>query len=400
MEIRLPALTEVQQKIWDYPARFKVIVAGRRFGKTILGGLKATVVALRGGRAWWVAPNYKLATEGWLRVCDLGRQVPGAEVRKKDWVWRFPSGGSVEVRSAYDPNDLRGAGLDHVTVDECAYLDEEAWTNCLRPALSDRQGSAWFIGTPGGRNWFHRLYLRGKAGEGSWKAFQYPTSANPYIPDEEIEIAESELPRDVFRQEYLAEFLEDQGTVFRNIAPNMKLGEGKPEEHIGHYMVMGTDWAQKKDFTVVSVGCSDCMCEVEIARLNEIQYSAQRELILQLHRKWSPSRIICEANAMGQPNIEDLQEIGLPVVPFWMEASTKPSLIRNLQIALEKEEIAWIDDPVGRMELEAYTMELNPQTMRPRYSAPKGMHDDTVIARALMARALLEPAPYELVSFV
>ena len=96
--------------------------------------------------------------------------------------------------------------------------------------------------------------------------------------------------------------------------------------------------------------------------------------------------MLAESNAMGEPIIEQLQRDGLPVMPFETTPSTKPPLIENLALAFERAEWQFIDDPVWTAELEAYERKVSPVTGRSQYSAPEGLHDDTVMARALMMR--------------
>ena len=143
-------------------ARFKVLAAGRRWGKSSLGVILALRTGLEGGRAWWVAPTYPIAQLGWRVLKQLSRKIPGVEIREDDRIVRLPGGGEIQVKSADNPDSLRGAGLDGVVLDEAAYVKEEAWTESLRPALADRQGWALFISTPNGLNWFHRLYERAR----------------------------------------------------------------------------------------------------------------------------------------------------------------------------------------------------------------------------------------------
>lgn len=96
---------------------------------------------------------------------------------------------------------------------------------------------------------------------------------------------------------------------------------------------------------------------------------------------------LAESNAMGEPNIEALQQGGLSVEGFATTATTKPPLIENLVLVLEREEMQFLDDRIARSEMEAYEVKIS-ATGRPQYNAPAGVHDDTVIARALMARAI------------
>lgn len=194
------------------PARYRVMACGRRFGKTRLGSALCIKTAADGGRAWWVAPSYKMSEVGWRLIRRLAAQIPGADVRRGERRVTFPGGGEVQVRSADNPDSLRGDGLDFVVMDECAFMDETAWTEALRPALSDRKGRAMFISTPKGQNWYYRLWLQcADPAQDEWRGWQLPTAANPYIDPAEIEAARQSLPERVFRQEYLAEFLAETG---------------------------------------------------------------------------------------------------------------------------------------------------------------------------------------------
>jgi len=213
---------------------------------------------------------------------------------------------------------------------------------------------------------------------------------NPVIPWTEIEHLFATLPRRVFRQEVLAEFLEGEGAVFRNIAACCILQPSTPAEHEGHEIVAGVDWGKTSDYTVVSVGCRDCHCEVELDRFQGVSYHLARQRLAALIGRWGVYDCLAESNAMGQPVIDEMQYAGLPVRGFQTTASSKPPLIENLALCLEQEEVHFIDDPIATAELEAYEMTISATTGRPTYSAPEGdaFHDDCVIARALMCNAL------------
>lgn len=210
-----PGFHEQQQQVASSPARFRVISAGRRWGKTRLGVSECVRVAVAGGRAWWVAPTYTMGLEAWHPLRMIAAEIPGCQVKVVDKTVLFPSGGRVEVRSADNPQSLRGAGLDFVVVDEAAYIRNagDMWDQALRPALSDREGRALLISTPKGvGSWFHRVWQDRRQG---WESFQFPTSGNPYINPAEVEAARAELPALVFAQEYEGQFVELGGTLFR-----------------------------------------------------------------------------------------------------------------------------------------------------------------------------------------
>lgn len=140
-----------------------------------------------------------------------------AEIRKVDQMAVFPSGGSVQVRSADNPDSLRGEGLDYLVIDEAAHIKQwdATWNQALRPALSDREGRALFISTPRGHNHFYELFQEAKAGREGWSAFQFPSWSNPFLAQSEIDDAKRDLPGLVFRQEYGAEFVQLAGALFR-----------------------------------------------------------------------------------------------------------------------------------------------------------------------------------------
>lgn len=210
--LKLPPFHPRQHEIARDTTRFRVAACGRRFGKTRLGAALCIKTAADGGRAWWIAPTYKVSEVGWRFIRRLAAQVPGATIHKADRIVTFPNGGEVVVRSADNPDSLRGEGLDFVVMDECAFIHEDAWQEAIRPALADRKGRALFISTPKGQNWFYRLWLRCvDPTQDDWRGWQLPTATNPYIAASEIEAARDSMPETVYRQEFLAEFLAETG---------------------------------------------------------------------------------------------------------------------------------------------------------------------------------------------
>lgn len=370
-----------QAAVHNHPARFKVLDCGRRWGKTRLGVMECLDAAARGGRAWWVAPSYKMSEVGWRPLRRLASRIPGAQIRKVDRQVILPSRGEVAVRSADNPDSLRGEGLDFVVLDECAFMQEAAWSEALRPALADRMGKALFISTPKGRNWFWRLWVLGQSSEADWQSWQFTSYDNPFIQPDEIDAARRLQPDRVFRQEFLAEFIDDAGGVFRGVvaAATAREQDGK---HPGHDYAIGVDWGKHNDFTVLSVIdlTTSELCYVD--RFNQIDYAVQTGRLKALAQRFQPVTIIAESNAMGEPIIEQLQRDGLPVQAFKTTNATKTAAIDALAMAFEQGAIKIIPDPVMIGELQAYEMERLPSGML-RYSAPEGLHDDCVMSLAL-----------------
>jgi len=381
-----------QEEVHKSSARFKLLACGRRkrWGKTRLGVNECLDVAAKGGRAWWVAPSYKMSEVGWRPLRQIGTRI-GAEIRKVDRQVILPGGGSVSVRSADNPDSLRGEGLDFVVVDECAFVPEAAWNEALRPALSDRLGKAMFISTPKGRNWFWRMWQRGQDSDhDDWMSWQFPTSDNPFIAPSEIEAARMGLPERVFQQEYLALFLDDAGGVFRRV---MDAATAKEQEPVpGRQYAMGVDWGKSNDFTWLTVMDVADKRMVYQDRFNQIDYAVQRGRLQALHERYKCDVIMAESNSMGEPIIEQLQRDGLPVRGFATTNATKAAIIEALALAFEQGAITILNDPTLIGELQAYEMARLPSGMV-RYSAPEGMHDDGVMSLALAWSAVADSGP-------
>lgn len=196
--------------------RFNVADCGRRFGKTELGMDRAVRVARAGAPVGWFSPTYRMLAEVWRELVTLLRPR-GAVVHVQDRRLDFPGGGVLEFWSLDTPDVARGRKYRRVIIDEAAMVPglEDAWQAVIRPTLTDLQGDAWFLSTPRGFNFFHTLYQRGQSDAfPDWASWQMPTSANPFIPPEEIAQAREETPERVFRQEYEALFEDDATTIF------------------------------------------------------------------------------------------------------------------------------------------------------------------------------------------
>ncbi len=399
-----PGQTEVHQDAH----RFKVLAAGRRWGKTRLGVLECIDKASHGGIAWWVAPSYKTSEAGWRPLTRICARLPSVRVLKAEKTIRFPSGGLVAVRSSEVFDNLRGEGLDLVVLDECAFQKQEVWTEVLRPALADKKGSALFISTPNRCNWFYDLFNLSQLHPQTWRSWQFPTASNPFIDPAEIDLARRSTTDEIFRQEYLAEFIQEYGSVFRNIEavstlqPQSPWGHGEQESSaIGHHYIAAVDVATSTDYTVISVLDLNSKEQVHISRFNRVDYPELEARIAQVYRDFHLNLIIVEVNGIGRPVIDHLLERGLNVVPFLTTQASKNNLILGLKSALEHSRLRLLDHEIQKRELLAFEERVSPNGAF-SYSAPAGLHDDCVMALAMAwdacqkmsgSETLLIPAP-------
>ncbi len=387
--LTLPRPHESQRQIIQESRRFNVVACGRRFGKTTLGQDRCADPQVLNYPVAWFAPTYKMMLEVWRELTQTFKPIT-ARISTQEKRIEFITGGVLEFWSLDNPDAARGRKYKRAIIDEAAMVRglADAWQMVIRPTLADYEGDAWILSTPKGYNDFKKMFDMGRDPTiAEWASWQMPTYSNPFIKQSEVNSMRDELPESTFNQEVLAVFNENEGAVFRNIPANLNAPKNaKPEDHAGHHIVAGVDWGKHQDYTVFSIGCATCMCEVELYRSNKLDYAVQREMMSMYHKKWSVSIWLAEQNSIGDPIIEQLLRDGIPVEPFQTTASSKPPLIENLKLSLERVELQFLDDPTAQAELEAYKQKVSKHTGRTSYSAPDGMHDDTVIARALMRK--------------
>lgn len=211
-------LSIAQAKIAEDQHRFRVVVAGRRFGKTHLSVRELCFHArIPEQEVWYVAPTYRQAKQiVWRklkhRLQDL-RWIKRANESELSILLK--NGSTISLKGADNADSLRGVGLDFLVMDEFADIDPEAWYEVLRPTLADKQGGALFIGTPKGiGNWAHDLYNMPVDQPEQWAAFQYTTIDGGNVKSEEIEAARRDLDERTFRQEFLATFETYAGRIY------------------------------------------------------------------------------------------------------------------------------------------------------------------------------------------
>lgn len=201
-----------QAVVWRSRARFRVIVAGRRFGKTHYSRTRLIAAALQAPRRfWYIAPTLKMAKD--IMWSDLKQAL------HPSWLSQAPhetelrvhlhGGGEIQIHGAEDPDSLRGRPLGGAIFDEFADIKPTAWTEAIRPALADFKGWADFIGTPKSFNHLHEVFLRGPStspDDRDWASWQFRTRDNPFIDRGEIESARRDMDERTFRQEYEASF--------------------------------------------------------------------------------------------------------------------------------------------------------------------------------------------------
>ena len=385
---------EYQRESHESPIRFKVIIRGRRGGKTeeeIQGAIKDCVTIP--GLHWITGPTFRqIKSIVWTRLKAILRQC-----EDKAWIFneaelyvehpniKDENGIStrIELKGVDKEDSLVGVGLRTLRCDEAALYKMHIWPQILRPMLVDHQAPAYFFSTPRGKNWLHDLYLRGlDPNEPNWKSWQAPSSVNKYLAEEEIAEMKKDMPHRLFLQEVMAEFLDDESGVFRKV--NLcTVGELLPSV-LGRFYVMGIDLGRTHDFTVLTVIDSITRGVVAHERFTDIEWKEQKLKIQELAKKYNHALCWIDSTGMGEPIFEDLRDSGLSVEPYTFSSNAKKvALIKQLEIAIEQRQITWPKElEILTQEVKDYEYQLT-RMGNVTYGAPEGKYDDCVISLGL-----------------
>lgn len=390
ISLALPRLRADQYEIATHPAKRKAVAMGRRWGKSVLGGVIVLNTLRQHGKSAWIVPTYKNARPLWRYVnnlCAPLEQSKTIDISKSERVVTTHLGGFLGVYSADNIDAIRSEDFDVVVTDEAARVDMDAKNDAVEATLADRDGSGLDISSPKGRNQFFMEWLAAHQDTSGYsKAWQAPTGANPHPNIQKAFLKLQErvnaglYPARSFKQEWLAEFIED-GAFFSNV---LACAMAQPQDAAiqGHTYVIGVDWARASggDNTWFLVLDATTKSVAHITRLNGRTFDYQLGLLKNVWERFGRGSIVAEYNALGMKPVEDLQSAGLPVTAFTTTAQTKHEIMTGLSLAFEKKEIQILNDIMLTSELQAF--ETHERAGLPSYSAPDGMHDDGVMALA------------------
>ena len=382
----------------DQVRRFNVVNCGRRFGKSQMAIHRLSETALGGEPGAYFAPTYKMLSDVWREFNRL--LDPVIEERNvQEHRLGLLGGGIIDFWSLDQPNTARGRKYARAVIDEAAMIGglEEAFNEVITPTLTDLHGDADLLSTPKGRNFFWRCYVRGQDAEfPEWASWTFPTLANEYVDPGVVESAKQQLPERVFRQEYLAEFLEESGGVFRGVNAVVDIGRKACAAEQGRSYTLGVDLARVEDFTVLSV-MDNTGKQAYHERFNQISWERQCSTIASISAKYK-APIVLDSTGVGDPIYERLRQMGLIVDPYQFTNASKERLIDFLAMQIEQGKVRLLDVPEQTNELLAYQYELTP-SRNVRMNAPEGMHDDCVIGLALSTWGALGAGYYSAGAF-
>lgn len=361
---------EAQRAVLNSTARFRVMMAGRRFGKSLISQSISIKAGVKKQQVAYITPTYQL---GKIFFQEIIKILP-TEIYKKnesDLVINFITGGSIRFFTGERLDAMRGLKFHLVIIDEASFISnlEEGWLNSIRPTLTDYMGKAIFLSTPRGKNYFYSLFMKG--GEVDWESFKFTTYDNPFIDPHEIDSARVQLPNAVFEQEYMANPMENAANPFGSehiLKCTKELSNNKAEYY-------GIDLAKSFDWTVIiGMDREGKVCHFERFQKDWLQ---TKETILKLPRG---KHIMIDSTGVGDAIVEDLQRSFNQMHGFKYTATSKQQLMELLVSSIHKAEISY---PLGPIKDELEIFEYQFKSTGVRYNAPTGFHDDCVNALAL-----------------
>lgn len=413
---------KLQQEIGWYPhkgqklvlgaeGREVVICAGRRWGKSAVCGyiivkffLNALNEVRKGEREsikiWIVAPTYDLTSKVFEYVSrfllafdkSLGKFISGGtgrpyQLKISESIW-------IQCKSTTEPMSLLGEELDLEIIDEAARIPERIFQQYIYPTTiaKSRECRVYVISTPKGNNWFKKLFLRLKE-EGN--AFKFTTLDGVETDENRLEDLKATYPDLLFKQEYMAEFVDDAGTVFKDI--DSIVGNTLEDAIPNKFYTIGIDLGTVNDYTVMTVVDRDTNRVVHIDRFKGIDYPLQKQHIKAKALRYNNARIIIDATGVGKPIYEDLRQEGLFVEDFTFSGKSKEELIGKLIVFAREKYIQIPNNEVLLDELRSFQFQLYNERgevlKNIKYEAPKGSHDDCVMSLALAVWGLNDGKP-------
>ena len=399
-EIELPIKNfPKQQSIFDSKSRYTIVAKGRRFGLTKGAANDFIKCALEGKfkKGLWVDvvnSNIDKYIERYF-IPHLNK------LPKNMWEWRKQAkmitlnGAYIDFRSADTPETMEGFGYDKAFLNEAGIIlkNEYLWNNAIQPMFWDYPNVRVVIGgTPKGKGKLFELAERGKdTTQKDYSFFTFTSFDNPFLDLDAIREDIKSMPDRVIQQEIYANFLEDTGVVFRNFLEVMDAEPKKP--YPDHRYIIGVDLAKVEDFTVLAVYDAGNNEQVYQARFNQIDWGMQKARIAETARHFgtsgSPATVVIDATGLGEPIVDDLARMGIPVDPIKFTNEQKRQLIEKLANWIELKRIHLLNIPETVTELTNFTYDISETTDRVRYEAPVGFHDDIVIAHALAVWRLI-----------
>jgi phage FluMu gp28-like protein len=383
--------------------KYICITTGRQWGKSMLAQnmLLKWTLSTPNSVSFWVSPIYSQAKKVFDEMVKALKPTRLISNTNRSEVWiRFNNGSIIHFKSGEKYDNLRGYTLDYLVMDEAAFQKDEVWNEILRPATLVRGKKILFISTPKGNNFFKTLYNRGLSEDyPDYISLKYTSYDTPFITEIEISDAQITLPDDIFRQEIMAEFIDDGGSVFKNYQYSQITNKWIEPNSNDRYWA-GIDLGRQNDYTVITIiNNHNQICYIHRERRNN-WYNIVDTLV-QILRKYNAKALI-EVNSVGDVIFDQIKRQYNKIEPFTTTTNSKREIIENLIVQINDQSLILptkeLFEPLDT-ELRVFTFEYSPKTRNIRYSSPPGFHDDCIMSLAISfeCKKLIQPKKFVVV---
>lgn len=423
-EVSEALLTNFQS---ENPASIVEIIASRGWGKTlymVCELLAPWLNAHPNAKVMWVAPTYQIAMapiddvfkgtdeltgERWVPEYDeQGNRIWEFANTASGPLLRWYNGATVNFKSADSPDSIVSRGYNLIIIDEAALIQELVFTQQILGTARKQGIKIFMISSPRGKkHWTYKYYLKGQdPKETQYISFQQPFTKNPHFSPILASLIK-DLPDWIYRQEYLAEFIDDGDSVFRGLEDCMLGPEitfpGNQQEWVGEVkdiiedrldgtkfvrrkedrrFIVAMDLAKSVDFTVIYVMDCDVGECVYYKRMNKTDYREVLKQAVEICGRYNSAELIFDATGVGSGLADFLNNYDVIAHPYVFTNDSKAELVNRLALAIEYKEVSIPNIVTVKNELQAFTYTLT-RTGKISYNAPAGFHDDIVIAIAL-----------------
>jgi len=341
----------------------------------------------------WIAPTYSIADRGVDAIRGMLKDIIGhgyATLKGKPTVLDW-DGHKVHFLSCDREDGIRGWHFDLIICDESAFIPDDTMYAAIMPTMADTDAPLLAISTPNGPNgWFYDFAQKDSE---NFEFFTWSSYKNPYVSDEVLNAMAQEMPKGIFQQEIMAEFVADNTSIIQNVdeCHTDKVCECNSRK------IVGLDLAKKNDYTVAISLCPKCGIVTDMNRFNKIGFDEQVPLIKRFYSKNNAYKLVFDVNSIGEA-IMDLAFKGssMRLLPFKITASSKKDLINSLVFATEQGDLKWDFNtfPLIKEEISTYRMEIT-KSGHVTWNAQAGKNDDVVIALALASTELIKTPKHE-----
>jgi len=410
---------KAQDLIDNSPYRVIVLSTGRQFGKSFLckaACIKAALIESK--NVMWVSKTFSSARSHFISLIEAVKDLPGVYITRQAKEIRFSNGGSITIRSAEAPDNLRGESLGLVVLDEAAhYRDGEyIFYSVILPMITATRGKVLIATTPFGRNWFYEIYNKGLKDDKDkfFVSMHFPSSKSPYQDKTTLEIIRKSMPSIQWQTEYLAEFVASISGVFSGVdAAAVEDVQSDPIKNEAY--VAGIDVGHTTDSTCITILEVDGRRQVYGARFTDMGTIEPIRKIIGILNHWKPLVTVVETNGVGgifysvlketlsgkmtDKHLKDIFQTNDEIVGGHrlrgkhVITDTKAEMVHDLAAGIEYGRLKILNDEseyghIQLNEMSTYERRMSKTGGYLTYGSLEGTHDDTVAALYLAYSAM------------